>query len=443
MAEETFKESRQTLREVQEWRRDRKSSSDQSWSRSPQDRTFHNWALGEKNPKWRTQVILGQNATTPFEGYSYNVKKYQEYHTYVTCYPKPSAPSYAPLSEEMWGTQFFTHPSSWEGMIAGIDLGEANSLALSRLVEDIRDKHAAFKGSTSVAELAETIRMLRNPAKALRKGVGNYLEGIRVNAKRWSRQGPEKLLDAITGSYLEYAYGWTPLIAEISEIRDVFSSQYKKGLHERVWAYGIGETNALVSISSPAYWSNYYTTTGAPKVQKRQRSYAKVIYTSNLGYTTHGSKAKNLGFTPKEWLPALWEVIPYSFVVDYFSNIGEIISAVAYVNSDIRFTNKTTVQVLIEDYPFTGHFRSRDAFTYETKAPTVQGEPGAFEIEGKRVYRSEYLGSLVPPLRFSMPGSGRKWLNLAMLGFANHRALKSVRESLNNRLGITNNRIRF
>lgn len=435
MAEETFKESRLTFREVQEWRRDRKTDSDQEWSRPVQDRVYHNWAQGVKNPRWREQIARGQNATTPFLAYSHKIRRQDQYHTVMTCYPSSSAPSHAPLKEEMWGTQFFTNPSGIEAAVAAIDLGEANTTALMRLNEDIRDKHAAFKGSTSVAELADTIRMLRNPAKALHTGVRTYLESIRLNTKRWARGGREALLDAITGTWLEYAFGWTPLIGEISEIRDVFSSQYKQGLHERSWAHGIGEGHVVILRNDP-FWSNYYTLPGAPKVSKRQRGYAKVKYTANLGYTTHGSPAKNLGFTPREWMPALWEVIPWSFVVDYFTNIGDIISAVSYVDSDINFVNKTTVQVLIEDFPFTGHFRSRNKFSYETKKPTVTGSPGAFELESKRVYRSEYLGSLVPPLRFSMPGSSRKWLNLTMLAFANHRALKGIRKSVNNRLDI-------
>jgi len=426
MAEATFKESHTVFREVQNWHAERVGMSDLDWSRTPQDRSFHNWAEGQKNPKWRSQIILGQNATTPFLAYEHKILKNEPYSTFTTYYPTASAPSSYYTSSRQDGTQFFLDPSAVEGEVAGVDLGEANSIALGQLVEDIRDKHASFKGSTSLAELSKTIALLRNPAKALRKGVGGYLEHIRLNGRKWRRSGRKAASRALAETWLEYAFGWTPLLLEVKDAKKAIASGYKQGLHERVWAVGVGETNGLLSKTNP-YWSNYYSTLGAPKVARRTRYYAKVVYSSNLGYSTTGPIVQDLGFTPREWAPALWEVVPWSFLVDYFVNIDEIITGLSYIDSGVSFTNKTTVQIVIEDYPFSGKFRGRNKLTYESANPTTTGNSGSFARQSKRVNRSEYLGSLVPPPRFSLPGFGRKWLNMSALAVANKNALRALR----------------
>ena len=427
MAENTSKESILTHTEDVYYESVRKNGSKIIYNPLPQYRNYRNWSEGIKNPMWRTQVILGQNATTPFEGYSY--KYYSSpYDTKVENQLGPSASGLKWKTHYARGTQRFYPPgeSYIESIINSIPTSQASSDALGRLVEDIREQHSAFTGSTTLAELTKTIAQIRNPAKALRKGVSDYLETIKRYGKRWSKAGRKAALDAVTGTYLEATYGWGPFLGEIDSIKNAISESYGEGLHKRKWAHGVGEATGLLYPTVKNYTSNYYATLGTPKVSRKQKYYVTVKYSSMLAYDVTGGQVQNLGFTPREWLPALWEVIPWSFVVDYFSNIGNIISGLSYVGSNVNFTNKTIRQVYIETYNWNGTFQNRNPWSYETGPPIITGTAGSSEFEGKRVRRSVYDGLLIPPLDFSLPGSGRRWLNLGALAVANRQALKSL-----------------
>jgi len=427
MAEATSKQSHLTYTEKETFTNTDNSGVVTPHVRTPQHRAYRNLSLGEKNPRWREQVILGVNATTPFEGYSYNFVEIP-YHTTLTCHLGPSAPANAAAVQVQWGNQNFTHPSYTDANVAAVPIGEANTAALGALVKDIRRKHTSFQGSTFVAELSKTIYQLRNPAKALRKGVLTYLHTVKRYGKRWRKLRRKAALDALTGTYLEATYGWSPLINDIDGIKETISERYKdEGLHERIWAHGVGEAHGLISKIrkfEPSAWQK----AGSPKIAKRERYYATVKYSSLMGYDITGGQVQDLGFTPREWLPALLEVIPWSFVAAYFTNIDEIVTGLSYVGSNIRFTNKTIRQVWQQDFPSEPQIRSRAKFWYETAKPTATGSAGFSMLEGKRVRRSEYTGSLIPPPAFHMPGSGRKWLNLSALAIANRDALRALRD---------------
>ena len=425
MAEVTSKESTLTHTEVTNYSSFRKNGSVLVYDYPVQYEPYRNWTEGVKNPHFRTQVILGQNATTPFEGYSYQIEE-DPYWSEATCHLGPSASGLKFKKHTSFGHHEFPNANAIEAEIASIPLGEANTVALGRLVEDIRDKHASFKGSTTLAELTKTIAQLRNPAKALRKGVSDYLETIKRYGKRWTKAGRKAALDALTGTYLEATYGWAPFLGDIDNIKTAISESYDKDLHERLWAHGVGEAVGYLHSTSRRYSSHYHSTIFCPWVNRRYMYYVTVKYSSMLDYSVTGGKSRNLGFTPREWAPALLEVIPWSFVAAYFTNIDEIITALSYVGSNVAFTNKTTRQVYIDDYVPLGTFKSRSKYSYETAPPTIVGNLGYGRLEGKRVRRDVYDGLLIPPPAFHLPGSGRKWLNLGALAVANRKALRSL-----------------
>jgi len=52
------------------------------------------------------------------------------------------------------------------------------------------------------------------------------------------------------------------------------------------------------------------------------------------------------GFQPSEFLPTAWELLPWSFLADYFSNIGDCLTAWSTVTDkvEVAYINRTIVQ---------------------------------------------------------------------------------------------------
>jgi hypothetical protein len=117
---------------------------------------------------------------------------------------------------------------------------------------------------------------------------------------------------------------------------------------------------------------------------------------------------KLIGFSPKDFLPTAWELIPYSFLVDYFSNIGGIIYGMSNLFTNLAWHNSTVRKELKfrqwgTEYPLPGLVRITGAY-----AKCVTSKVS--------VERSKYTGHGVPSLAFKIPGfRSLKWLNIAAL----------------------------
>jgi hypothetical protein len=127
------------------------------------------------------------------------------------------------------------------------------------------------------------------------------------------------------------------------------------------------------------------------------------------------SAVQELGLNLSNWLPTLWECIPYSFVVDYFTNAGQMINAVSFLDADVLWVERSvrnTANLLhvfdrkIDKFLSANRPTVRDQFHYD---PTL--------VTSKYWTRDKFSGSLVPPFRLHLPYRAQDWLTqLALLG---------------------------
>lgn len=193
-----------------------------------------------------------------------------------------------------------------------------------------------------------------------------------------------------------------------------------------------------------AFWSpggdqKLQRTFTTPGFTARQRDFVKVIVIYRgqvrMSSSREGYIAEKLGFSPDQWLPTLWELVPYSFVLDYFANIGDILYAVNFPRNLIPWIMKTTViestSKFVDCSPL---WRvSQTAGSNANASWSVRRELlslGAASTSVKRVYRAPYYGSIIPDLEFSIPSSSTQWLNLAAL-FAGGRKVQKLLKKLN------------
>lgn len=115
----------------------------------------------------------------------------------------------------------------------------------------------------------------------------------------------------------------------------------------------------------------------------------------------------DFGIMPSQFLPTVWELIPYSWLVDYFTNMGDIVAAACRNYGDLSWYSGTA----------NSHIRnSRTAkFLDVNSNMTLQGSLPCFdEWLLKEVSRSGTKPS-TPPFQFDVPNTVAKWLNVGFL----------------------------
>jgi hypothetical protein len=113
------------------------------------------------------------------------------------------------------------------------------------------------------------------------------------------------------------------------------------------------------------------------------------------------------------FLPTVWDLIPYSFVVDYFTNIGDYLSGLSLRFSDVSWGCKTVSTE--SGYLFGPWYWGPNSVPQNQEELAVcYGGGGSWN--NRRGTRSILTPSdLAPKLQFSLPFSSRPWENIGAL----------------------------
>jgi len=376
----------------------------------PSNPTFRStWSLpwsdersGSDLPNYKKIIKGGGNATTDFSGTRGTILVNSEPSVHATVY-NPSTKTTYSLFGKGWpsgSTPVFAKGSS--------SSATADSVALGQYIENARNIQHAFKGMQFVGELGETIALLRRPTAEIFNLLQAILGGYRKAA---SLKSLAQIESAIAKVWLQYAFAWRPLLADARDAVEAYNRVLGKSQSLRCRGYG-EDTILLSSFSDKAcsYTSNLQCITNHLTTRKVSVSY----FGSVAGGFEGGASApmSTFGFSADEFLPTVWELIPYSFVADYFTNIGEMISAATFVNAGLAWTSRTVRQETINT------LSASYAPTTNIGPPFIQtgGGGGTWSTSWTTVQRTREVLPGVPGFRFKCPGTGStKWYNLAAL----------------------------
>jgi len=221
--------------------------------------------------------------------------------------------------------------------------------AISRLRDQL--SQSAGSAAVTVAELPKTVAhvahtatRLANAFRGLRKGDLGAFEaalGLQVTKRtikayrrgyRLKRESQSDLLQFAGNSWLEYSYGWKPLLQDVySQAENLarFLTHHQNVVRE---ARGTarGEKTTRSRLGGPT--SDWYVDTDT--LMKVRYSYV-VRYKVN---DPNGSIPHIFGLNN----PALvaWELVPFSFVADWFLPIGDFLEGLT-ATSGLSFLNGT------------------------------------------------------------------------------------------------------
>lgn len=376
----------------------------------PPTRSTFSWVdhrEGQSVPAWKTKIRLGQDASSDFFAtrHSIDAKKGHYVRTRVQDVSNP----YITETREVNGHLFSMPPSGVEN----IDWSAADNDARSKLYKKIRETQVKMSGQVFLGELGEAMRMLRSPARALRDELGHYLDTLKRGKSRYPKSRDRARFASET--WLETQFGLLPLVGDIQDAAKAVSHVINR--FERARVAATSETEQASTSSTLVYplgtledecMSNTVTKTKA-----------KVIWRAGLKSSTVGMDTAQLvqssfGLTVREFVPTAWELLPMSFVADYFSNVGDILSAYATDTSSVIWSNRT---VIIETVRTNSTMIRPDVVKAVIGANfrSCRGSPSSYTAESKQVTRSA-IGLSAPSLTVTYPGAGSlKWINLAAL----------------------------
>lgn len=282
------------------------------------------------------------------------------------------------------GGSFISHSAvnDWDDGVAEFGPAhiEAYNAALGMLLRRLKSKD--WNTVVFGAEAGKSFRMIQNSAtrlyatfRALRKGrLGDAYRALGVDpsnsygsADKRRYPKPRSVRQNLQSYWLELQMGWKPLLFDLDSAAKAIADYVERKPPDLCKVSGRGGRERKTKTIFPATTQWF---AGESVVNDTNECQVVLYYTFNDRTV---ATAKKFGLTTV--LPTIWELVPFSWVVDYVIGVGEFLE------------NLTAYQGL--------DFHS-GCVTHRYKSETIWGQPGkgvyfeAFEYAGSLRYLQRY-----------------------------------------------------
>jgi hypothetical protein len=300
-------------------------------------------------------------------------------------------------------------------------MSEACAIAIRILNKRITDRRRQLMGGVVLGELGKTLGLVLKPAKTLRSHVGTYINRLRKLRKR--ETSDHLWRKTVADTWLEAVFGWKPLVKDVQDGAKALARYVTRHALERQQFRAYGERDS--SISSTKESATRSCGTGVSvKYNIFRHTHNKsicIIYgkfqtklRDSLGAVASAGELDRLCglfFDIEDIAPQIWELIPWSFLVDYFVNVGDVLESFANVRSDLGWLEEVHIMetLVSRSYVFDPTWVSANAGYLGHEALD-----GTSESSFKTIDRHVFLGEYQSQLDVRLP-VGLQWLNIAAL----------------------------
>lgn len=245
------------------------------------------------------------------------------------------------------------------------------SESMTKAILKIKDMKAGM--GENLAQVAQTGEMLGNAGKTLLEAALALKHGNIGRVVELLKDG-RSVGKTAAGVYLQYRYGWKPLMMDIAGLASLYAEQSN---NKALILSGEGYAKEEFTIVKPY---NFEVSGGG-----KRSSYTKLYgMVDNNGLRM----ADRLGLSNP--LELAWELVPYSFVVDWFVPVSDILSA-RQAPAGVTFVGGFTTQK-----------GTLDAFCKELPPPDVtEVTPRYNRHKGFSIRRKPYIGDWPKPGLFA------------------------------------------
>jgi hypothetical protein len=297
----------------------------------------------------------------------------------------------------------------------------AEARAYANLMKQIRAMQVQVSGPTFIGELRQTLHMLKHPADKLVRGFREYLGALRKRKR--SRRHDDQWINEVGGLWLEYSFGWQPLLHDIEDAYKAYRrigeaprgqklSTGAESLFDRNSECFQGDLGWLNSIYNLGNGLGYKSATDW-FIEKHTVRYRAAISAS--ARMTTWNNVGLFGFRLDEFVPTAWELLPWSFLIDYFTNIGDLLSQSVTDTSRVRYVNKTIIKKSSISGWFQGDGKQTAAYVGGNATWTGSSSRAKYSMSRRTIDRQAGVGLQQQNFRFDIDLSSGQLANIAAL----------------------------
>lgn len=382
--------------------------------------------VGADNPKYKDNIRRGVGAANAMDAYKQSVgwQSGAVHFTRKSLLPKGAG------SVGRLGPASVIPP----GIPAGLSAEATNKAAIG-IRNKIHSQSTSVTGLLILGEARKTMQMIRHPAdaivKLLEKFVSDHERGLEaarrqriLNLRRkakgqravpgyvYQNGSMRATADTVAKSWLELVFGLEPLMSDIASVAEASLAKHSAPTISRLTFTAQAESATSLSSQVPV---------GPCWCPREINSTDEVSCRFVVGYRTAisghesglGRVIDQSGFNLREVIPTAWEMLPWSFLIDYVSNIGDVISANLVSMENVAWAYKVTRRSARKSTNLLGskgYIKPIDAYYWKFDSGSDYRETSSI-VEVKREAASIPFGEL----RFSLPEKESQYKNMAAL----------------------------
>jgi len=396
------------------------------------DMTWANTLNGFTKAEWRRLIREGKSATTNMDGNEYSVSASKCFLDVGTTQTNGAPGNFS--CTEWKGYPLYAFPNL--DVPTEAVLSDVRSIALAKFLANAKKARNNANYGETLGEWRETVRAIRRPLSALRDFIIRWRKRskkrLRVftrNGRRTARRDPnfrdgnrrrQAEAKALAQTYLEFVFGWIPLVKSTNEAVERMLDRWGRPETASVSGKASRDYNGT-SAESLLFTKDYLRVTqGVKTYSHMEHKYRACLLTGAVNGEV--GILQTLGLLPSDWVPTLYELFPWSFVLDYFLQVGELVNAMSFRKSWIKWGTSTLHNWTQREYsvPIVRvNPATRPSFpNYRTYREDAWG--GNAVLKRKTVARSDILdANLLPEIYWHMPWNRKAWVNMAAIFTSN------------------------
>jgi len=394
------------------------TNGNQSGTHNQPSATIH---IGNKsrtgigNPRYKDQIRSGVNATTSFVGTDITVENgfWSGYSIGRGLRPDGSL-------FHTWdyvGSGLLTPPTPTSPSAPTNIVTIVHNRCIAKFIDEVTAAQSSENlTGRSIRHFKHDVHSTLHPMSGIQAKTQEYLTKLK-KIPYGKLKGPS-LYSTITQSYLEYKFGVAPFVQDISDIvSDMVIRDRKRNASEPVQARA-HQAYSGSSVRRNATDVGFMSVFGLQQqVHVTSTYYEQMRGAVRTGINDDGRLGilQDNRLLPDQWLPTAFSIMPYAWMVNYFTNIREIIDAAALRYSDLVWgcqTSRDETVISVSDLIATnpGALRAFAGISYND---ALQLEGGHAILTWKNISRFAISpASLIPSFVFSIPTTATPWVNM-------------------------------